>query len=453
MRSKLFCVVVSLCVSAPVLAQDAVIEWNNVLLDAIREDRTAPPTAARAMAMTHIAIYDAVNAIDGGHEPYSFDGEAPAGTSVDAAVAAAAHRVLVNLFPALQAFLDAALEASLADIPDGEAKTAGIELGEMAADDIIALRADDGSTAVVDYMPSGEVGFWEPTPPGFLPPALPHWGSVTPFAMMSGSQFRGPGPPALDSAEYAEAFNDVKELGAAEGSSRTEEQTEIADFWINGPGTATPPGHWNIIAQIVAEEQGNTLVENARLFALMNIAQADAAICSWDNKYTYEQWRPVTAIRNADLDGNPDTEPDPDWSSYIPTPPFPDYTSGHSTFSAAASKVLELFFGTDGIGFTTNSDETPEVFRMYTSFSQAADESGRSRIYGGIHWEYANQDALSGGRELGAYVFANLLKAIDGNGSGGPGRVRLCGILGGGHMALMLAGLMAMRLSSHRRRP
>jgi hypothetical protein len=451
MRRNILVALFSVGISAPALAQDAVIEWNNVLLDAIREDRTAPPTAARAMAMTHIAIYDAVNAIDAGHEPYHFDGDAPDGASIDAAVAAAAHRVLLSIFPAQQDFLDAALDAALAEIPDGAAKTAGIELGEMAADDIIALRADDGSTDVVEYMPDDAPGSWEPTPPGFAPAALPHWAHVTPFAMTSGSQFRRGGPPALTSAEYTEAFNDVKLLGRAENSTRTQDQSEIAEFWVNGPGTATPPGHWNIIAQVVAEAQGNTLVENARLFALMNIALADAAICSWDNKYTYNEWRPVTAIRNADLDGNPDTEADTEWSSYIPTPPFPDYTSGHSTFSAAASKVLELFFGTDDVAFTTNSDQTPEVMRSYTSFSHAADESGRSRIYGGIHWEHANQDGLGSGRDLGAYVFANYLKAIDDNGSG-PGRPRFCGILGGGQMALMLAGLAAMRFSSHRRR-
>src|SRR5213595_1294049 len=212
--------------------------------------------------------------------------------------------------------------------------------------------------------------------------------------MSSSSQFRPPGPPSLDSEQYAADYNEVKELGAALGSTRTADQTQIALFWADGAGTETPPGHWNSIAQIIAAGQGNTLEQNARLFALLNIAMADAAICAWDTKYTYHNWRPVTAIRNGDTDGNPATEPDPAWSSFIVTPPFPDYVSGHSTFSSAAATVLALFYGTDAITFTTGSDFMPGVFRSFNSFSAAAGEAADSRVYGGIHFRFASDDGL-----------------------------------------------------------
>ena len=201
---------------------------------------------------------------------------------------------------------DALHAAILAGIPDGPQKTAGIVWGEFVADQILVARANDGSDAIVLPPGGSGPGVWIPTPPLFRPYLLPQWGFVAPFAMNSSSQFRPPGPPSLDSQQYAEDYNEVKELGALVGSTRTEEQTEIASFWADGAGTETPPGHWNSIAQTIAGDRGNTLEQNARLFALLNIAMADAAICAWDAKYTFNFWRPVTAIRNAGTDGNPD---------------------------------------------------------------------------------------------------------------------------------------------------
>jgi membrane-associated phospholipid phosphatase len=233
---------------------------------------------------------------------------------------------------------------------------------------------------------------------------LPQWGFLTTFAMTDHAQFRPPGPPALGSAAYALAFNEVKALGAATGSVRTPDQTEIALFWADGAGTETPPGHWNSIAQDIAGLRGNTLEQNARLFALMNIAMADAAICAWDAKYTFHNWRPITAIRNAA------TDPDPTWNSFIATPPFPDYVSGHSTFSGAAATVLALFYGTDHISFTTGSDFLPGVFRSFTSFSAAAGEAMNSRLYGGIHFRFANEDGLTSGLSIGHWTFSNFLQ-------------------------------------------
>jgi hypothetical protein len=446
-------VFICLGLAAPGIARaDAVTDWNGILLNAVRTTSTNPPAASRAMACVHIAIYDAVNAIDGSHEPYLVTSSAPEGTSMEAAVAAAAHGALVVLFPTQQETLDAALEASLSAIADGAAKDNGIALGELCANDVLAARANDHSTDVVGYTPGTEPGDWQPTPPALAAALLPQWPTVTPFAMTSGSQFRSGGPPALDSAEYAAAFSEVKAIGRVDSATRTEEQTAIARFWANGGGTSTPPGHWNQITQVVAEAQGNTLVENARLFALLNMALADAAIVSWDNKYAYNHWRPVTAIPAADSDGNDATEPDAEWLPLLTTPPFPDYTSGHSTFSGAAAKVLEGFYGTDDIEFTVNSDGTPDVFRTFTSFSQAAQESADSRMYAGIHWRYANQDGLAGGQNLGAHVSANFLKEVDGGDGDGDGGPRVCGLLGAFQAAGLVGLLLVFRAWPHRRR-
>ncbi len=437
-----------LCLSTTVTMAnaDVVTDWNEITLDAIRADKTAPPRASRFLAMVHVAVYDAVNGVNPTHQSYQVSPAAPANASAEAAAVAAAHAVLVAAYPAQAAKFDTARDQSLSAISDGTAKDDGVTWGESVAAAVLASRAHDGATLVVAYTPGTDPGDWVPTPPLFAAAALPQWPYVTPFGLASGSQFRPDGPPALDSTEYAEAFNEVKEIGRVDSTTRTADQTEIARFWVNGPGTATPPGHWNSIAQIIAEQEGNTLEDNARLFALLNIAQADAAIVSWDAKYTYNNWRPVTAIPAAETDGNDATEADQDWLPLIPTPAFPDYTSGHSTFSGAASKVLEAFFGTDDIAFQTSSDGLPGVTRSYDSFSQAADESGKSRVYGGIHWQFSNADGLSTGRAVGEHVADNLLKTLSTD-SGNP---RLCGALNlGSLLGLML--FTALRFGSRRK--
>lgn len=400
------------------MASDVVIDWNNVTLEAIRTNTPPvnPLAASRALAIVHTAIYDAVNSIDRTHEPYAVQLSPLPGTSRAAAAAAAAHHALSVLFPAHQATFDAALDASLAAVPNGSGENRGVELGVEVATQILALRSTDGSGSAVTYTVGSDPGDWQPTPPGFAPsPLAPHWGNVTPWAMTSGDQFAVNGIPALTSAEYAAALNEVKSLGAATGSTRTADQSQIALFWNNGPTTATPPGHLNVMAQLAAESEENTLSDNARLFALLNIAQADAAITSWYNKFATNFWRPVTAIRNAENDDNPDTTDDDTWLSFIPTPPFPTYTSGHSTFSGAAAAVLEDFFGTDNISFELPSESPdPTVLnRNYTSFSHAAQESADSRMYGGIHFRFDNEDGLTSGTALGQYVAANFLQELD----------------------------------------
>ena len=380
---------------------DVVTDWNNAALDAIRADRTAPPIASRSLAIVHVAIYDAVNGIARTHEPYLVPSAVSSSASRVAAASAAAHQTLVSLFPNHTSTFDALHAAILAGIPNGPQKTNGITWGEFVGTQILAARANDGSNAIVQPPGGSGPGVWIPTPPAFLPYLLPQWGFVVPFGMSSSSQFRPPGPPALDSQRYATDYEEVKQLGALVGSTRTEDQTEIALFWADGAGTETPPGHWNSIAQIIAAARGTTLEQDARLFALLNIAMADAAICSWDAKYTYHFWRPVTAIAFA--------EPQLNWMSFIVTPPFPDYTSGHSTFSAAAATVLPLFFGTEDLPFTTGSDFLPGVFRSFSTCQDAAEEAALSRIYGGIHFRSASEDGLQAGSGIGEWTFTHYL--------------------------------------------
>src|SRR4029077_9861931 len=285
---KLFsCSALTAFLISTVAQADVVTDWNNAALDAICAGHTSPPIASRSLAILHVSIYDAVNGIARTHKPYLVQSAVPASASREAAASAAAHDALVNLFPANASSFDTLHAAILAAIPDGPHKTAGIVWGEFVASQILAARANDGSNAIVQPPGGSGPGVWIPTPPAFLPYLLPQWGFVVPFGMSSSSQFRPPGPPSLDSQRYAADYEEVKQLGAAVGSTRTADQTEIALFWADGAGTETPPGHWNSIAQIIGASQGTTMEENARLFALLNIAMADAAICSWDAKYTY----------------------------------------------------------------------------------------------------------------------------------------------------------------------
>jgi len=390
------------------LSANPVLEWNQLTLDAIRLTNTSTPLASRALAITQAAVYDAVNAIDGSYAPYAFSGHAPPGASLGAAAAVAAHDTLVELFPTRRADFDAALASSLAAIPDGSAENKGVAVGNAAAASILALRRHDGSDATVPYTPGADPGDWQPTPPTFSAALATQWPQVTPFAMTAGSQFRPPAPPALDSDEYAAAFNEVFDLGRNTSATRTADQTEIAMFWRDGAGTSYAFGHWNTIAQNVAEAQGLDMVSDARLFALLNMATADAIISCWDAKYEYNFWRPVTAIRAADTDGNPETTADTSWTPLIGTPNFPSYTSAHSTVSGAAAAILTDWFGSD-YQFTTGSEGSPGVTRTFDNFEEAATEAGRSRVYGGIHFQFDSTVGLAAGAEVGDYVLNNFL--------------------------------------------
>jgi membrane-associated phospholipid phosphatase len=389
------------------IQSDPVLLWNEVVLETIRAQRTPPPVAARNLAIVHAAIFDAMNAIDGDYASYRFAGRAP-DASPDVAAAVAAHRALVELYPGRAGTFDRELETLLAGIADGTSKLQGMWLGRQAAEAILEERRNDGADLRLPYQPALGPGSWNPTPPEYLPALLPHWRLLTCFCMPGAAQLRPLGPPALNEAVYAQSFIEVRGLGALNSNVRTPEQTEIALFWADDVGTVTPPGHWNRIAQDVARSHRTTTLENARLFALLNLALADAAIACWDCKYHYGFWRPVQAIRMTGSDRA--LAGDPGWTPLLRTPPFPSYVSGHSTFSGAAAAVLAKFFGSDRIPFTVKSEGGMRgLTRSFSSFSTAAQEAGRSRIYGGIHWEFDNADGLALGRSMGEHVAGNFL--------------------------------------------
>jgi membrane-associated phospholipid phosphatase len=389
--------------------RDAVLHWNETALQAIKEDRTAPPVAARGLALLHAAIYDAVNAIDRTHTVFHVDATPPLGASMEAAASGSAYRVLTQLYPKQKKRFDAALDAALREVAGGPARDDGLAFGQGVADKMLAWRAEDGSDRKGPFVSESAPGLWEPTPPDFTPALLPHWSEVTPFVPARAGQFRPPAPPALTSKEYTADFKEVKALGRADSTKRKPEQTIIAWFWEDGSGTVTPPGHWNRIAQTVARAKKTTLVENARLFAVLNFAIADAGVLCWECKYKHRLWRPVLAIRNAADDDNPDTDADAEWSPLLPTPPFPSYVSGHSSFSGAAAAVLADVFG-DETTVVAKSDAFPGMKRTFSSFSALAQECGRSRIYGGIHYECDNRAGLEMGNALGHYCARTVLR-------------------------------------------
>ncbi|HEV3079236.1 MAG TPA: vanadium-dependent haloperoxidase [Gemmataceae bacterium] len=400
------------------MSADVVIEWNQLFLNTARANRVSPVLITRDAAIVSAAVYDAVNDIDRSYTPYFADVKASQGASLEAASAQAAHDTLSALFPAQQATFDATLAADLANIPPGRARQ-GVAVGQAVAQAILTWRSTDGSNAHVNYTPGTAPGDWQPTPPAFLPAALPQWGNVTPFGIPSGSAFRAAPPPALTSADYTTAFNEVKTIGDINSTTRTADQSQIAQFWYGQAGTYTASGYWNQIAEEVAVQQGNSLVQNARLFALLNLTEADAAIAVWDTKYTYNFWRPVTAIRAADTDGNPDTTADPSWTPFLVTPNHPSYCSGHSGVSSGAATVLAAFFGTDAISFSLSSDSLPGTTRSYTSFSAAAQEASDSRVYAGIHWRF---DVVAGarmGNQVGTYITTHFLLPVSGSDDGG----------------------------------
>jgi hypothetical protein len=388
-----------------------VLDWNQTELAAIQQDGSSPPAASRSLAMVQAAVYDAVNAVQG-KPGYYVTQPAPSDASPVAAVAAAAHRVLSYLYPAQKATFDAALTNSLSGVADGKGKTDGISAGESVADAVITLQAHDGFDAYVTYDGGTAPGQWQPTAPMYMAALTPQWATLEPFAMTSPEQFRPAGPPALTSQAWADAFNEVKSLGSATSTVRTADQTQIARFWADGSGTVTPAGHWNQIAGQVAQAQDLSLAEAARLFAEMDITLADAAIVAWDAKYHFGTWRPITAIPAAATTGNPNVQADPNWTPLLVTPNFPEYVSGHSTYSAAAAAVLTAAFG-DNYSFTTGSPGLAGVTRSFASFDAAAAEAGRSRIYAGIHFQFSNQDGQAAGKALANYVLGTFAVSKD----------------------------------------
>jgi hypothetical protein len=386
---------------------DAVTEWNVIALQAHAASSPNGVIRTRVLAMVHAAVHDAINAIDRRADPYAFHMRAVDTASPEAAVTAAAYTVLSALVPSQQTALDAAYAASLSAVPDGPAKVDGIAVGALAAQHMLVLRQNDGSSAVVPYTPGHDIGDWRPTPPAFAPALLPHWGQVTPFVLRRADRFRGKGPLDPTSLRYARDVEEVRMLGSAASAVRTADQTEIALFWIE----ASVDG-WCRIARTVSADAHLDLWENARLFALITLAMADAYIAQFDEKYHYNFWRPVTAIQEADNDDNPHTAGDPAWTPLRPTPAIPEYSSAHAAVGAAAAEAMKRFFGTDDMAFRTSSPTAANAVRTFSGFKDAARENGVSRIYVGFHFRHAVQDGLEMGRRIGRFVVQRTLRPV-----------------------------------------
>ncbi|HKQ62567.1 MAG TPA: vanadium-dependent haloperoxidase [Candidatus Polarisedimenticolaceae bacterium] len=441
--------------SAAHAQSDVVHRWNRIAIDATGLDHApghfehpGPGRASRAMAIVHIAMFEAVNAIQGGYQSYAGVAAQHPPASLDAAVAQAAHDTLAALFTGQVQTFDDALAEELGRVHSRRQRERGIELGQRAAAAVLAMRVGDGSEIAEAHVDTPEhptsdlAGHWRQDPISQHPLALgAHWGSCTPFVLQSGSQFRVPPPPAMTSPEYAAAFDEVKRLGGDDVTTpteRTDEQTVIGIYWAYDgmPSLCAPPRLYNQITVKIADERGLKTAEVARLLALVNVAMADAGIAIWESKYYYDFWRPITGIREADPgtgptgsgDGNDDTLGD---VAFTPlgapasntngspnfTPPFPAYPSGHAGFGGALFQTLRRFFGTDEIAFTFVSDELngvtvdnagnerPLVPRTFSSLSQAEDENGQSRIYLGIHWHFDKVEGIAQGRQVADYVF------------------------------------------------
>jgi hypothetical protein len=417
--------------AAPAAAQaNEVTNWNQIATNTLVAFPAAAGGAASAlqvnMAMPQGAVYDAVNAIEQRHQAYLLTTQFNPTASKEAAVATAGYRVLSNIvqtvppsipFPnrtALQESLNAAYDASLNAIPDGEAKTEGIAAGNAAADAMITARQNDGRFGPSPWVPNYEPGHWQPllNPDGTLQLDPTAWvANVRPFLIQSPSQFRTDGPNALTSDAYAEDFNEVKALGRIDSATRTAEQTHIALFW--GQNAGGPALLWNRVARnLVADPTyGVDIGDSALLFAMLNLSAADAVINCWNDKYYWDFWRPWAAIQRADEDGNPDTEPDPSWTALL-TAPYPDHPSGHLSLDGAVLEVLQMFFGTDKIPFDVTSSRFPNEPRHYDRFSHALKEIIGARIWAGLHYRTADVQAQILGRKVVHYMSKHYFQPV-----------------------------------------
>ncbi len=401
---------------------DEVTDWNQIMLQTALA--AVPPTnplvMSRVGAIVQASVFDAVNGIERRYTPIHVEPAADRGASRRAAAVQAAYAALVNLYPAQKSTLDEERAASLAGIASGpgadhsQSIARGIAWGQTVADAIWAWRSTDGfAPPPPPFLGGLAVGQWRPTPPAFLPGAAPQFATMTPWAIESPSQFRPAGPPALDSDRYTSDFNETKTMGSLTSGARTADQTLAAQFWA----ASTAIYYWDTIAVSVGADHHNTLSENSRLLAVLNVAMADAAIACWDAKYTYVFWRPVTAIPLAATDGNPLTVDDPSWVPLLTTPNHPEYPSAHSTVSGAAAEVLSDYFG-DDTSFSVGSDVMVGVVRSFTSFSEALDEIKDARIDAGIHFRSACDDGQVTGIAVADYVLANAAQPLHGNHAG-----------------------------------
>jgi hypothetical protein len=388
--------------TAPAKA-DVISEWNAKAEAIAVEKRMLPPPNARGMAMLHVAMFEAVNAIERRHAPYTLTLSAQPNTSKEAAAAAAAHAILSALHPDQQAALNSSLTAALAKVADGDAKTRGVELGKKAAADILALRANDGFGAPESYRPHTVAGAYVPT----VVPVSSTYGKVTPWVMSSGSQFRPAPPPTLNSETWARDVNEIKDYGARTNSKRSQEQTDIGRFWF-----VTGPQAWNPIVRQLVTSKKLDISDSARLFALTAMAADDAFIAVFEAKYHYNLWRPITAIRNADLSKNPATPRDASWMPLGDTPMHPEYPCAHCITSGAVASVLQSAFGNDIPEVSMTSVTAPGVTRKWTRLQDYADEVSVARIYGGFHYRFSAKVGQDMGRKIAELAVGTKLRPV-----------------------------------------
>lgn len=385
---------------------DVVTDWNQTALRATETAAMPPPVQTRTMAIVHAAVYDAVNAIDRRHAVYAAKLDAPAGGSMESAAATAAHGALTGLLPLQRATLDVALKTSLAQIPEGQAKSDGMRIGSEAAEKILALRKTDGADGKTAYSFDSGAGVYQATPPMNAFPAVPHWRSVKPFMIRSATQFPFAGPAEPGSAAFAKDFNEIKSIGGKASSKRTSEQTAIAIHWS---GSEIPP--LNAVARAVSTERKLGVADNARLFAYLNMAMADALIAVFESKYTFNAWRPVTAIRGADMAKNDGIQADATWEPLIVTPPHPEYGCAHCIAAGAAVAVLRKFSGGDKInaGFVYPTLGVP---RQWNSLDQITREMEDARVWGGVHFRTAAEHGTQVGRQIADYGLDAYLQPV-----------------------------------------
>ena len=384
---------------------DAVCDWNTQAGDIVVAARMGPPPANRALAIMHTAIYDAVNAITKRYPSDASKLQAAPGASVDAAIAAASRASLAKLVPSQQAAIEAAYQRALAKVGEGAAKASGIALGEQAAAAVLAMRADDGAAAGESYRPHAAAGVYVPT----VIPAVTHWPQRKPWLMGNAAQFRPAPPPALTSPVWARDYNETKALGGKSSSRRTAEQIQIAGFW-----EATLPPIYNGVVLSVADAPGREVTQNARLLAAVAQAADDALLAVFDAKYHYNFWRPVTAIRNGDLDGNDATERDASWIPFIETPMHPEYPCAHCIVAAAVGTVLQAEIGTRAMPIlATTSYLVKGPARTWTSVDELVQEVANARIYDGVHFRNSTEVGTAMGKQVGALAAARLLRQQD----------------------------------------
>ncbi|MFB3909656.1 MAG: vanadium-dependent haloperoxidase [Candidatus Eisenbacteria bacterium] len=406
--------------SADMSEPDEVLRWNVIALEAGRDATSL--MQSRALAMAHAAMYDAANGVDRRFAPYVVADLAEEGTPAVAAVAAAAHTVLLELYPQKRATLDAALAGSLALLPASAHRDSAVAFGRRVGGEVVAWRARDRSGAMAEHGLPQKPGDWRPTPPAFAPAFAPHWGTVAPFLLGGGHGRLPPPPPPLESERYAKELAEVCEIGGRDSATRTADQTEACVFW-----TWYAPQIWSSAArQAVAARPDLSLVERARVFAMMSAAIADALSAAWLAKYEYARWRPITAIREAGDDGNRATDPDTTWTPVIETPPFPCYVSGHAVSSAAAARVLTILLGDDRASLRITNPEVG-VTRSFASFSSLAHEAQEARIWSGVHFRSSQEVGTEIGRSIGEAIAREALPPIEsastfgrGPGSAGP---------------------------------